>query len=151
LNKENNSHHVSVYPSVGRDWNHELAAFRYKSVPAKRFGRPSGSALEPSDGRDCKFGSIRWPRPQKVIATATYIEQRVNDWRKPARGSEGQKPSREASDCTAIFAGSALAIAIKQLTANDGNNNRFCTVWNHPMAAHFWKHKLAKTAIGWVE
>ena len=32
-----------------------------------------------------------------------------------------------------------------------GNNNRFCTVGNRPMAARFWKHQLAKTAIGWVE
>jgi hypothetical protein len=30
-------------------------------------------------------------------------------------------------------------------------NNRFCTAWNHPLAAHFWKHQLAKMAIGWVE
>jgi hypothetical protein len=44
-----------------------------------------------------------------------------------------------------------LAIAIKQLWANGRHSNRFCTVWNHPMAAHFWKHHLAKTAIGWVE
>jgi hypothetical protein len=43
------------------------------------------------------------------------------------------------------------AIAIKQLSTVAGNSNRFCTVRNHPMAAHFWKHHLAKTAIGWVE
>ena len=44
-----------------------------------------------------------------------------------------------------------LAIAIKQLSAMAGNSNRFCTLRNHPMAAYFWKHHLAKTAIGWVE
>jgi len=44
-----------------------------------------------------------------------------------------------------------LAIAVKQLSAKAANNNRFCTVRNHPMAAHFWKHHSAKRAIGWVE
>jgi hypothetical protein len=40
--------------------------------PAEPFGGHSWSVLESSDGRDCRFGSIRWPRPQKVIPTATY-------------------------------------------------------------------------------
>ena len=78
------------------------------------------------------------------------VAQRVIDGRRPT-GLRSQKPSREASDSTAIFERRTLANAIKQLTANGGNNNRFCTVWNHPMAAPFWKHQLAKTAIGWVE
>jgi hypothetical protein len=50
---------LAVYPSVGREWNHELAAFRRAEGPAKPFGGPSWSAPESSDGRDCKFGSIR--------------------------------------------------------------------------------------------
>jgi hypothetical protein len=63
---------LSVYPSIGPDWKHELAAFRRLAAPAEPLGGPSRSALESSDGRDCKFGSIRWPRPQKDIATATH-------------------------------------------------------------------------------
>jgi hypothetical protein len=27
--------------------------------------------------------------------------------------------------------------------------NRFSAAGNHPLAAHCWNHKLAKTAIGW--
>ena len=54
---------VSVEPSVGRDWNHELAAFR---ASRGRGGAHRQAfrwyALEPSDGRDREFGSIRWPR-----------------------------------------------------------------------------------------
>jgi hypothetical protein len=40
--------------------------------PRRALGRPFWPALEPSDGRDCKFGSIRWPRLQSAIETATY-------------------------------------------------------------------------------
>jgi hypothetical protein len=53
---------LSVYPSVGRDWTHELAGFRLPASPVELIGRPFWSALEASDGRDCEFGSIRWPR-----------------------------------------------------------------------------------------
>lgn len=140
---------MSVYPSVGRDWNHELAAFRRPAVLAEPFGGPSWSALEPSDGRDCKFGSIRWPRQQKVIATATCGREELSTGasRRALRDQDAFARLALRGDLRRV----ALAIAIMQLAANDGNNNRFCTVWNHPMAAHFWKHQLAKTAIGWVE
>ena len=141
---------MSVYPSVGRDWNHELAAFRRSAAPAKPFGGlPSPlwnhlvaetASLEASVGREHR----------KLLRLQLTVAHRVINWHEPA-GLLGQKTSRETSDCTAICAGSALVIAIKQLASNGGNKNRFCTVRNHPMAAHFWKHQLAKTAIGWVE
>ena len=66
-------------------------------------------------------------------------------------GSEGIGRSREASNCRDIRVGGALTIGIKELRLMAGNNNRFRTVRNHPMAVRFWKHQLAKTAIGWVE
>jgi hypothetical protein len=63
---------MSVEPFVGREWNHELAVFRrVQRPPAEFFGGPSWSALEASEGRDCKSGSIRWPRPRKAIPTST--------------------------------------------------------------------------------
>ena len=44
---------MSVYPSVGRDWNHELAALAVRGVGGVlRQGFPIGS------------GTIRWPRLQ---------------------------------------------------------------------------------------
>jgi hypothetical protein len=62
---------LSLYPSVGRDWNHELATFRLPGAASALFGASFWFALEPYDGRDCEFGSIHWPRLQKGIATAT--------------------------------------------------------------------------------
>lgn len=97
--------------------------------------------LEASVGRECR----------KLFVAATY--KRANSYQLLLAGgdSEIKGQSREASDQTAICVESALAIAMKQLAANGGDNNRSCTVRNHPMAAHFWKQQFAKTAIGWVE
>ena len=55
---------LSVEPSVGREWNHELAGFRHPETGRSPSAERSGSTLEPSHGRDCGIGSIQWPRPR---------------------------------------------------------------------------------------
>jgi len=85
---------LSVYASVGRSWNDELAAFRFPPALAEPFFWLSWSGLEPSDGQDCKFGSIRWPRPEKAVSTGTY--RRAQSY-EPARACEAlrSEDSRE--------------------------------------------------------
>lgn len=58
---------LSLYAWIGRDWNHDLAAFRGPAGSRGVLGQPFWSTLESSDGRDCNFGSIRWPRMQNPI------------------------------------------------------------------------------------
>lgn len=106
---------LSVELSVGRDLNHELAAFRRPTAPAELLGGPSWSALEPSDGRDCKFGSIRWPRLQKLWRLQLTTTHSVINWHE-LTGSEVRRWSRGASDC--YLCRERLAIAIKHLSAN---------------------------------
>lgn len=54
---------LSVYPTVGRDRNHELAGFWQRARSKDGSDEPSVPILEPSVGRDCGIGSIPWPRP----------------------------------------------------------------------------------------
>jgi hypothetical protein len=59
---------VSVYPSAGRDWNHELAAIRrpaaleerFSRLPATLWNHPMAETanLEASDGRKPEAGII---------------------------------------------------------------------------------------------
>jgi hypothetical protein len=57
---------LSLYPSIGRDWKHELAGFWQPARSKDGSAEPPWSILEPSVGRDCGIGSIRWPRPRTV-------------------------------------------------------------------------------------
>jgi hypothetical protein len=56
---------LSLEPRVGRQRNHELAEIRGP------VGRKVGdfawitAGLEPCDGRNCKVGTITWPRLRK--------------------------------------------------------------------------------------
>jgi hypothetical protein len=91
----NRPHRTASSGLPGPLWNHLMA---------------ETASLEASVGRDRR----------KLLQVQHTVEPRVIDWRAPV-AVRGQKPSREASDCAAIFAGSILAIAIKQLTAHGGN------------------------------
>ena len=139
-------------------FTHPLAAIGTMSWPEFRLQRRANAVLpntpsplwnhplaetaesEASVGRDRR----------KLFRLQLAVTNRVMNWRN-GLGAEGIGRSREASNCRDIRVGSALTIGIKEVRLMAGNNNRFRTVSNHPMAARFWKHQLAKTAIGWVE
>lgn len=142
---------MSVEPSAGREWNHELAAIGLFAAPDCSRNNGMNVASEPSVGRNCGIGTIRLPR--------------LHRWRL-ASNSRGRKAlstgtSNRCSECPTAVANKprislqsderAFAIASKDMAPMAVNGNRLCTARNHPVAARFWKHHLAKSAIGWVE
>ncbi len=109
-------------------------------------------ALEPSIGRNYEIGTIRWPRFQQPsnsrlrIALSICTTVRATGNPMPVARNLGFTggPTREPLI-------DLLVIAVRRLASMALNANRFCTARNHPLAARFWKHHLAKTASGWVE
>jgi hypothetical protein len=80
---------LSVYPSVGRDWNHESAAFRRPAALAKPLRRAflvrSGTtlmaetaSLEASVGRDRR----------KLLRLELTVAHRVINWHAGLRGQK---------------------------------------------------------------
>jgi hypothetical protein len=85
------------------------------------------ASLKASVGRDGR----------KLLRLQLTFAHRVINWHQPA-GLRGKKTITRNPDCTAICVGSAFAIDIKQFRQWQASLiNRFCTVRNHPMAAHF--------------
>lgn len=142
---------MSVYPSVGRDWKHELAAFRCRmaqrcplaGLPGPRWNHlmAETASLEASIGRD--RGKLL--RLQLTACSELWTGNAPTSLRVKER-------SRESPDCTTICVRSDLAIAIKQLAIMAVKSMRFCTVRNQPMAASLWSITWPKRpSDGWSD
>jgi hypothetical protein len=53
---------LSLGPSFGRFWNHELAEICARQHRSRQVFFRMGDGLIPSVGRSCEMGSISWPR-----------------------------------------------------------------------------------------
>jgi hypothetical protein len=138
---------LSVEPSVGRGWNHEVAAFRCPAASAEPIGGFRGPVwnhlmaetanLEASVGRDRR----------KLFGLQLAVAHRLINGHDPSRFG-GQKKT----GLHELFAyGAPEPLPSNSWRLMGGNNNRVGAARNHPMATQVWTHHLAKAAIEWVE
>src|SRR5260370_1086974 len=104
---------LSVEPSGGRDWNHELAVVHCLKREVDQGIYRMNVGLEPSIGRNYETGIIRWPRlhRKRFRVQLTAAHSVIN----PAQAAvlrNVQRQSRQASDFTAGRRRSTLAIAL---------------------------------------
>ena len=81
---------LTVYPYVGREWNHELAAFWRAEAPAKPFGGPSWSAPEHLMAETASLvASVGRDRRRPLRLQLTVAHRVINSHEPP--GLRGQK------------------------------------------------------------
>jgi|GraSoi2013_115cm_1033766.scaffolds.fasta_scaffold90401_1 hypothetical protein len=100
---------LSVEPSGGRDWNHELAVVHCLKREVDQGIYRMHVGLESSIGRNYEIGIIRWPRRHRkqfrlqLTVACTFIRAA-----RAAVVTNFQRQSQQASDFTAVRRGSTL-------------------------------------------